>query len=130
MNHSINGFKKEDVGRKDIFSYPARSVTEGIVNAPAHRNYFIPGRQIEVNMFKDRLEITSPGSLLGVPELRKEKNISSIIPKRRNEVISLVLCCVRLMESKGSGFDRIEQDYRGRETRFSRSYLRTRVRSR
>lgn len=118
MNHSINGFKKEDVGRKDIFSYPARSVTEGIVNALAHRNYFIQGSQIEVNMFKDRLEITSPGSLLGVPELRKEKNISSIIPKRRNEVICLVLCCVRLMESKGSGFDRIEQDYRGRRDSF------------
>ncbi len=65
MNHSINGFKKEDVGRKDIFSYPAKSVAEGIVNALAHSNYFIQGSQIEINLFKDRLEITSPGTLLG-----------------------------------------------------------------
>lgn len=118
LNHSVNGFRKEDVGRKDIFSYPARSVTEGIVNALAHRNYFIQGSQIEINMFKDRLEITSPGTLLGVSRLEREKNLSSIIPRRRNEVICTVLGYVKLMESKGSGFDRIEQDYRGRGDSF------------
>jgi len=42
----------------------------------AHRNYFIYGAQIEINIFKDRLEITSPGSLLGVRRLDKEKDIS------------------------------------------------------
>ena len=56
-------------------------------NAVAHRNYFISGSQIEINMFKDRLEITSPGALLGVREIEKETRISSIIPRRRNEVI-------------------------------------------
>ncbi len=118
MNHSINGFKKEDVGRKDIFSYPARSVTEGIVNALAHRNYFIQGSQIEVNIFKDRLEITSPGALLGVQKMSREKNLSSIIPRRRNEVICAILGFIKLMESKLSGFDKIEQDYRGKEASF------------
>jgi len=118
INHSINGYKKEAVGNKNIFSYPARSITEGIVNALAHRNYFIQGSQIEINIFKDRLEITSPGSLLGVSRLKREKNLSSIIPRRRNEVICAVLNYVNLMESKGSGFDRIEQDYKGRGESF------------
>ena len=117
-NHSVNGFKKEANTRIDYFSYPARSVTEGIVNAIAHRNYFISGSQIEINIFKDRLEITSPGALLGVKMLKKEKNISSIIPRRRNEVISAVLEICRYMESKGSGFDKIEQDYAGKDDRF------------
>ena len=118
QNHSVNGFKKEANQRVDYFSYPARSVTEGIVNAVAHRNYFMNGSQIEINMFKDRLEITSPGALLGVKELKKEKNISSIIPRRRNEVICSVLEYCRYMESKGSGFDKIEQDYTGKGEAF------------
>lgn len=118
QNHSANGFKKQDALRSDYVSFPARSVTEGIVNAIAHRNYFIDGSQIEINVFKDRLEITSPGALLGVRELKKEKNIASIIPHRRNEVICAVLELCRYMESKGSGFDKIEQDYAGKEDNF------------
>jgi len=113
-NHSINGFKKEIETRIEYISYPGRSVTEGIVNAVGHRNYYIQGSQIEVNIFKDRLEITSPGALLGVRELHKEKNISGIIPRRRNEVICEILELCRYMEKKGSGFDKIEADYKGR----------------
>ncbi len=116
--NSIRGFIKEETGRKDFVSYPQRSVLEGIVNAVAHRNYYITGSQIEINMFRDRLEITSPGSLLGVRSLKREKNISSILPRRRNEVISKVLEYVRLMEDKGSGFDKIEEDYAGRGDAF------------
>lgn len=109
--HSANGYKKEPSGRTSYIAYPERSVTEGIVNAVAHRNYFIYGAQIEVNIFRDRLEITSPGSLLGVRKLDKEKDIASIIPRRRNEVICSTLSLLNLMEEKGSGFDKIESDY-------------------
>ena len=110
-NHSVNGYKKEAESRIEYFSFPSRSVTEGIVNAIGQRNYYIQGSQIEVNIFKDRLEITSPGSLLGVRELHEEKNISSIIPRRRNDVICAILEICKYMESRGSGFDKIESDY-------------------
>ena len=113
QNRSANGFRKEPDGRIAYISYPLRSITEGIVNAVGHRNYFIQGTQIEINLFQDRLEITSPGALLGVRELKKEKNISSIIPRRRNEVICAILEKCRYMEEKGSGFDKIEADYSG-----------------
>ena len=112
MNHSTNGYNKEADTRVNYFAYPARSVTEGIVNAIGHRNYFIKGTQVEINIFRDRMEITSPGSLLGVRRLQKEKDIASIIPRRRNEVICAVLEMCRYMEKKGSGFDKIEEDYR------------------
>lgn len=79
QSHAVNGFRKTDEGRVDHYSYPARSITEGVVNAIAHRNYFIKEIQIEINMFKDRLEITTPRTLLIVHALKKEKNISSII---------------------------------------------------
>ena len=112
-NRSNNGFIKQDDGRADYVSFPSRSVLEGIVNAVGHRNYFIQGTQIEINLFQDRLEIISPGSLLGVQEMRKEKNIAGIIPRRRNEVICAVLEICRYMEEKGSGFDKIAEDYSG-----------------
>lgn len=111
--HSANGYRKEPDGRTSYIAYPERSVMEGIVNAVAHRNYFISGTQIEVNIFRDRLEITSPGSLLGVRRLSREKNIASIIPRRRNEVICSTLSLLNFMEEKGSGFDKIESDYAG-----------------
>lgn len=117
-NHSNNGFRKENEGRSEYISYPLRSVTEGVVNAVGHRNYFISGTQIEINIFKDRLEITSPGALLGVRQLQKEKDIASIVPRRRNEVICSILELCRYMEEKGSGFDKIEDDYRGYSEEF------------
>ena len=110
-NHSANGFRKTATSRDDYIAYPARSVTEGIVNAIGHRNYFIDGSQIEINVFKDRLEITSPGALLGVQELKREHDIASIMPRRRNEVICSILASCKLMEEKGSGFDKIAEDY-------------------
>lgn len=112
-SHSNNGFVKNANGRSDYISFPPRSVTEGVVNAVGHRNYFMQGCQIEINVFADRLEITSPGALLGVRELKKEKNIASIIPRRRNEVICAILEMCNYMEEKGSGFDKIEADYAG-----------------
>ena len=116
-SHSVYGFRKEATKRVEYISYPPRSITEGVVNAIGHRNYFIQGGQIEVNIFRDRLEITSPGSLLGVRELVREKNISSIIPRRRNEVICAVFEMLRYMEEKGSGFDKIEEDYSSADER-------------
>ena len=113
-NHSANGFRKTGGSREEYIAYPARSVTEGIVNAVGHRNYFIAGSQVEVNVFKDRLEITSPGALLGVRELVRERDIASIVPRRRNEVICGILSACRLMEQKGSGFDKIQEDYAGK----------------
>lgn len=116
--HSVNGFIKKSDGRESLYSYPGRSVLEGVVNAVGHRNYFIDGAQIEVNIFRDRLEITSPGALLGVKLMQHETNIASIIPRRRNEVICGIFELVELMEEKGSGFDKIEEDY----SRYDKKY--------
>ncbi len=109
--HSVNGFKKTANGREKFFSYPPISLGEGIANAIGHRNYFIQGGQIEINLFLDRLEIVSPGSLVSSKWLREEKELSKIPPLRRNELICAVFTLCRLMDHKGSGFDKIEQEY-------------------
>lgn len=108
MNHTI--IKTED-GRRNVDAYPPRAVLEGVVNAIAHRDYFLDGTQIQVDMFRDRLEISSPGSFyLGAP-IQKSYDLSSIISKRRNELICAVLVACNVMEAAGTGFDKISEDY-------------------
>lgn len=110
-NRTANGFVKQGTTRLPLISYPERSLTEGIINALGHRNYFIQGGQIEINLFKDRLEIVSPGSLIGSRWLNKEKDLAAIPPLRRNNVICGVFALCKLMEEKGSGFDKIVTEY-------------------
>jgi ATP-dependent DNA helicase RecG len=45
--------------------YPAFAVREALINAVCHRDYRLRGRGIDVLMFADRLEISSPGGLPG-----------------------------------------------------------------
>jgi ATP-dependent DNA helicase RecG len=49
--------------RHEETEYPTAPVREALVNAVAHRDYRLTGRSIEIRMYTDRLEITSPGGL-------------------------------------------------------------------
>ena len=112
MNHSM--IKLGDT-RKNINAYPQRALFEGVINAVAHRDYFLDGTQIQVDMFKDRLEILSPGSFYRGEKLGKTYDLSGIISKRRNELISSVLVCCNVMEAAGTGFDKIIEEYQGQD---------------
>ncbi|MBQ1207757.1 MAG: putative DNA binding domain-containing protein [Lachnospiraceae bacterium] len=109
MNHSM--IKLGDT-RKNIDAYPQRALFEGVINAVAHRDYFLDGTQIQVDMFKDRLEISSPGSFYRGERLGKTYDLSGIISKRRNELIASVLVKCNVMEAAGTGFDKIVEEYR------------------
>lgn len=110
--HSVEGYRKTATGRINIFSYPERALLEAVVNAFAHRNYFIDGSQISIDIFPDRVEITSPGSLGQGLFFKRQKDLGSILPKRRNPIIASGLRMINLMEEKGTGFQKIEEDYR------------------
>ena len=49
--------------RKEETEYPLTVVREALVNAFAHRDYKIGGSCVEIRLYTDRLEITSPGGL-------------------------------------------------------------------
>jgi len=49
-----------------VYEVPREVIAEAIVNAVAHRNYYSKG-SVQVSVFKDRIEVSNPGSL--PPEL-------------------------------------------------------------
>lgn len=108
MNRSM---VKLNDSRKNIDAYPMRALFEGVINAVAHRDYFLDGTQIQVDMFKDRIEISSPGGFYRGEKLGKTYDLSGIISKRRNELISSVLVSCNVMEAAGTGFDKIMEEY-------------------
>lgn len=113
IKNNISSYEKKlEIGRESLYDYPLRSIFEGLVNAYAHKNYFLSDRPIEIDIFINRIEITSPGRLVNSMNIYNEKNISSIQPTRRNEIISSLLNSIKYMEKEGSGFDKISEDYK------------------
>ena len=108
MNHSM--IKRDDT-RINIDAYPQRALFEGIVNSVAHRDYFMNGTQIQLDMFRDRLEISSPGNFYQKGRMEKTYDLSHIISKRRNELICNILVHCNVMEAAGTGFDKIAEEY-------------------
>ena len=108
MNHSM---VKLDNTHVNIDSFPLRALFEGVINAVAHRDYYLDGTQIQVDMFKDRLEISSPGGFYRGEKFGKTYDLSGIISKRRNELICGVLVACNVMEAAGTGFDKIIEEY-------------------
>lgn len=113
MNHTI--VKKEN-SHIEIDAYPKRALFEGIINAVAHRDYYLDGTQIQVDIFRDRLEISSPGSYYHGEPLSKTYDLSKIISKRRNELICGILVQCEVMEAAGTGFDKITEEYQDADT--------------
>ena len=49
--------------RQEIPEIPFGALREVVINAVVHRDYFKKGSNIQVEIFDDRVEISSPGSL-------------------------------------------------------------------
>ena len=106
-----SGFvKQRDGSRLDVFSYPELAVREVLVNALAHRDYSISNTQVDVDIYQDRLEISSPGPWLlsSSPEKYPLNRIPSI---RRNRVICGCFEGAGLMEQSASGFKKVARIY-------------------
>lgn len=79
---------------------PEAVVTEAIVNAVAHRDYF-SAASVQVMLFSDRLEIINPGKL---PTSLTVSALSEPHPSvPRNRAIVRALRQTRYMETKGTG---------------------------
>ena len=110
-SNTKTGYIKEAHGRTDVNSYPARALEEALVNACAHRDYQIQGSQIDVDIFQNRLVITSPGDFLFKGNVQ-DYNLEDLMSKRRNKLISDILFMCRLMEKGGTGFEKVLGSYK------------------
>lgn len=90
--------------RRDRWSdYPLEAVREAIVNAVAHRDYTIAVTDIELSLFENRLEVTSPGKL---PNTVTVEKMREGVRAARNELIKEVLRDYRYIEATGLGVPR------------------------
>ena len=89
--------------RTETFEYPLEAARELVVNAAAHRDYSIAGDGIRLFVFRNRMEVTSPGGLPG------PVTIDNIKDERfsRNPVIVQVLSDMGFIERLGYGVDRV-----------------------
>ena len=54
----------EDAVFRPVPEYPDFAWREALLNAVAHRDYGVQGRGVEIWLFDDRMEVTSPGGLM------------------------------------------------------------------
>ena len=97
------GMRIQGMYRQDMYELPVDSVREMIANSVAHRSYLEPGN-IQVALFDDRLEVTSPGMLLNGVSIKKMKEGYS---KPRNRAIASAFAYMKIIEKWGSGIPRI-----------------------
>ena len=97
------GMRIQGMYRQDRYELPVDSVREMIANSVAHRSYLEPGN-IQVALFDDRLEVTSPGMLLNGVSIKKMKEGYS---KPRNRAIASAFAYMKIIEKWGSGIPRI-----------------------
>ena len=96
--------------RQDIYEIPPDAIRELIINAMVHRSYLDHGT-IQVAVYDNRLEITSPGKLpMGQTMERMKEGYSKI----RNEALAHAFAYMNLIEHWGSGIPR-EPEFIGGE---------------
>ena len=98
------GAQIEGLYRKESYELPVNAIREMIINAHCHRN-FLDESCVQVALYDDRLEVTSPGGLYN--GLTFEEAIQGH-SKLRNRAIANVFSQIGLVEAWGPGLRRIQ----------------------
>jgi len=96
--------------RKTTHEYPPDAVRELIANGILHQDYSIEGMQMFVEIFSDRIKISTPG----LPLIDTDRFINTV-PKERNKMIADLMHRLNLCEKRGMGWDtiiRLCEEYR------------------
>ncbi len=88
---------RKEIGRIDQPQYSMRAVFEAIVNAVVHRDYSKSGSKIRLFMFRDRLELYSPGALANTVTIDKLRYSQAT----RNELLARLLSEITLDDGDG-----------------------------
>ena len=101
-------YRIEGLRREDVPEYPMKALREAITNAVMHRDWFMEGANVFVEIYTDRIEISSPG---GLPKGMKLSDLGrkSI---RRNALIADLLHRITFIEKAGTGIKRMREEAR------------------
>jgi ATP-dependent DNA helicase RecG len=105
-NNTKVRFEKTATGRIDKPDYSDLAVIEILVNALIHRDYLIIGSEIHIDIYDDRLEVSSPGGMFN-GKMIQEQDIDQLKSERRNPIIADLFHRMRYMERRGSGLNKI-----------------------
>jgi len=99
-------YRIEGLRREDVPEYPMKALREAITNAVMHRDWFMDGANVFVEIYTDRIEISSPG---GLPKGMKFADLGrkSI---RRNALIADLLHRITFIEKAGTGIRRMREE--------------------
>lgn len=109
LNNQLNITFGRNGKRIENFSYPVDAVREAVMNAFVHRDYTMSS-DIKIELFDDRLAISSPGSL---PDGLTVEDIKQGANAKRNPILINVLDKMNYIENYGSGIRRIYSLYKG-----------------
>jgi len=107
--HNQVRFEKAPMERIDKPSYSERSILEALVNALIHRDWLMQGAEVNINIYDDRLEISSPGGMYSGKTIQ-EQDIYNMESERRNPVIADIFHRMKYMERRGSGLKKIVEE--------------------
>ena len=97
------GARIKGIHRQDVYELPPESIRELIINAVVNCS-FLQGSLVQVAIYDNRLEISSPGGLM--PEVTIEK-MKEGFSKVRNHGIANAFVYMNLIEQWGSGIPKI-----------------------
>lgn len=105
-SNTRRGWEKLPNGRKNKPEYAERAVLEAMVNHFIHRDYTVMGGEVHLDIYDDRLTVTSPGGMYN-GMLIQNLDIANVSSERRNPVLANVMAQLDYMEKRGSGLTRI-----------------------
>ncbi|ENY68763.1 Hypothetical protein, putative ATPase [Metamycoplasma auris 15026] len=109
-NYNLVIWKKTNEKRIEYPNYPFLAIREALVNALIHRDYAMEGSQIDVDIYDDRIEITSPGGMVDGSNIQ-ETSAWLVVSRRRNETLANIFWRINYMEKRGSGLNKIIELY-------------------
>ena len=105
-SNTKKGWEKLPDGRKNKPEYAERAVLEAMVNHFIHRDYTVMGGEVHLDIYDDRLTVTSPGGMYN-GSLIQNLDIADVSSERRNPILANVMAQLYYMEKRGSGLTRI-----------------------
>ena len=89
--------------------YDERAILETMVNHLIHRDYTVMGGEVHLDIYDNRLTVTSPGGMYN-GTLIQDLDIADVSSERRNPILANVMAQLDYMEKRGSGLLRIRKE--------------------